>query len=84
MVDIKNDPKTAPPVSPYPATQPGADPNPDLSKLKLPNPIDPGVDRMLEGRAVLPNLHSRESVAAKFGSCTIGSVTMTVATVGKV
>ena len=84
MVDLKNDPKTAPPASPSPATQPGADLNNDLDKLKPPNLIDPGVDMILEGPAALPNLHSAKSVKAKFGKCTIGCVTMTVARVGKV
>ena len=84
MVDIKNDPKTAPPASPSPARQPGADLNADLSKLKPPNPIDLGVDMILEGPPDFRGLHSAESVAKKFGSCTIGCVTMTVARVGKV
>lgn len=84
MVDIKNDPKTAPPASPSPATQPGADLNNDLDKLKPPNLIDLGVDMILEGPAALPNLHSAISVKAKFGECTIGSVKMIVETVGKV
>ena len=79
MVDIKNDPKTAPPASPSPATQPGADLNNDLDKLKPPNLIDLGVDMILEGPAALPNLHSAKSVKAKFGKCTIGSVEMTLA-----
>ncbi|MCX6114392.1 MAG: hypothetical protein NTV65_04135 [Proteobacteria bacterium] len=79
MVDLKSDPKTATLVSPFPATQLGTDPNADLSKLKPPNLIDLGVDRMLEGPAALPNLHSAKSVKAKFGKCTIGSVEMTLA-----
>ena len=84
MVDLKSDPKTATLVSPFPATQLGTDPNADLSKLKPPNPIDLGVDRMLEGPDAFRGLHSAESVAEKFGKCTIGCVTMTVARVGKV
>ena len=84
MADIKNDPKTAPPASPSPATQPGADLNTALSTLSLPNSVERGVDRMLESSAALRGLHSAKSVAEKFGKCTIGSVTMTVATVGKV
>lgn len=83
MVDLKNDPKTAPLASPSPARQPGADPNADLSKLKPPNPIDLGVDMILEGPDAFRGLHSAESVAKKFGKCTIGCVTMTVARVGK-
>lgn len=96
MVDLKNDPKTAPLAGPSPARQPGADLNADLSKVKLPNPIDLGVDMILEGPDAFRSLHFAESVAKKFGKCTaesvpkkfgkctIGSVTMTVATVGKV
>lgn len=84
MVDIKNDPKTAPPASPSPATQPGADLNTALSTLSLPNSVERGVDRMLEGPDDFPGQHSAKSVAENFGKCTIGSVTMTVATVGKV
>lgn len=84
MADLKNNPKTAPPASPSPARKPGADLNADLDKLKSPNLIDLGVDMILEGPAALPNLHSAKSVKAKFGKCTIGSVTMTVARVGKV
>ena len=83
MVDLKNDPKTAPLASRYPARRSGADLNADLDKLKSPNLIDLGVDMILEGPAALPNLHSAKSVAEKFGKCTIGCVTMTVATVGK-
>lgn len=84
MVDLKNDPKTAPPASPSPATQPGADLNNDLSTLSLPNSVERGVDRMLESSAALRGLHSAISVKAKFGECTIGSVKMIVETVGKV
>jgi hypothetical protein len=76
MVDLKSDPKTAPPASSSPATKPGANPTPDLSAHNLPNSVERGVDMMLKGPAVLPNPHSRESVAAKFGECTIDSVMM--------
>lgn len=78
MITLKNDPKTALPASPSPATKPGADLNTDLSTLSLPNSVERGVDRMLEGPAAFQGLHSAESVAKKFGRCTIGSVTMTV------
>ena len=91
MVDIKNDPKTAPPASPSPATQPGADLNNDLDKLKPPNLIDPGVDRMLEGLPDFPGQHSAKlegpadfrglhyaKLVAKKFSCTIGPVKMIV------
>ncbi len=84
MVTLKNDSKTAPPVSPSHATQPGADLNRDLSAHNLPNSVERGVGRMLESPAALPNLHSAKSVKAKFGECTIGSVKMTVEIGGKV
>ena len=84
MVDLKSDPKTAPPASSSPATKPGADPNPDLSAHSLPNSVKRGVDMILKGPAALPNLHSAKSVKAKFGECTIGPVMMALEIVEKV